>query len=120
MNILVIKNKATITNLNNTQLDIIKDKLSLPNPKYIQVKQIGKSIWGIPKTLNFYMEHKDSLEVPVGFIPTLLDIIPISQSDIVDGRFEALPLKIFKFKGKLYPYQQKAVDSMIDKFRNMG
>lgn len=115
MNILVIKNKATITDLNNTQLGIIQDKLSLPNPKYTQVKQIGKSVWGIQPTLNFYTSHKDSIEVPVGFIPTLLDIIPVSGNNITDGRFKALPLKNFKFKGKLYPYQQKAVDSMIDK-----
>lgn len=115
MKLLVIKNKATIAGLNSTQKQIVRDKLSLTNPKFIQVSQLGKSVFGVPKTLTFWTDHKDSIEVPVGFIPSFLQFVDVKENNIIDGRFEGQSLKNLKFKGNLYPYQEKAVNSMMDK-----
>ena len=115
MPLLVIKNKATITGINNTQKSIIKDKLTIPNPKYIQVVNLGKSVFGVDKEICFYEEHSDSLEIPVGFVPELLEFLPIKPKDLIDGRFEAPPIINWKFSGKLLDYQKGPVATMMTK-----
>lgn len=115
MALLVIKNKATIAGINNTQKSIIKDRLTIPNPKYIQVANLGKSVFGVDKEIYFYEEHPDSLDMPVGFVPELLEFLPIDQKDLIDGRFEAPPIVNWNFKGKLLPFQEEPVATMMDK-----
>ncbi len=115
MALIVIKNQATVAGINDTQKSIIKEKLTIPNPRYEQVVKLGKLSFGITKDIPFYDERPDSLIVPVGFVPTLLEFIPVKPGDLVDARFEAPPIVNWKFKGKLLPYQEKAVDAMVDK-----
>ncbi len=115
MALIVIKNQATIAGINDTQKSIIKGKLTMPNPKYIQVANLGKSAFGIDKDIIFYDERPDSLIVPVGFMPTLLKFIPVKPEDLIDARFEAPPIVNWEFKGKLLPYQEKPVATMMDK-----
>jgi superfamily II DNA or RNA helicase len=115
MPLIVIKNQATVAGINDTQKSIIKEKLTIPNPRYVQVINLGKSSFGIAEDITFYDERPDSLIVPVGFVPTLLKFIPVKPGDLIDARFEAPPIVNWKFKGKLLPYQEKAVASMVDK-----
>jgi superfamily II DNA or RNA helicase len=115
MALVVIKNKATVAGINETQRRIIKEMLTIPNPKYTQVVNLGKSVFGLEKNLFFYEEHADSIDVPVGFVPELLDFLPVAPKDLIDGRFEAPPIVNWKFNGKLRPYQEKAVVAMMDK-----
>lgn len=115
MPLLLIKNQATITGINDTQKSIIKDKLTIDNPKYVQVINLGKSAFGVDKEICFYEERPNSLIIPVGFVPELLKFLPIKPEDLVDARFEAPPIVNWKFKGKLLPYQEKAVTAMADK-----
>ena len=115
MPLIVIKNEATVAGINDVQRTIIKEQLTLTNPKYAQVVQLGKSVFGIDKEISFYTEHPDSLEVPVGFVPTLLGFIKVAPEDLVDGRFEAPPIHGWKFIGKLRDYQERVVNEMMDK-----
>ncbi|KYK22757.1 hypothetical protein AYK24_00585 [Thermoplasmatales archaeon SG8-52-4] len=115
MPLVVIKNQATIAGINDIQQTIIKEKLTIANPKYNQVVQLGKSAFGIDKELHFYTEHPDSIEVPVGFVPTLLGFIKVAPEDLIDARFEAPPIHNWRFNGKLFPYQEKVVNDMMDK-----
>jgi len=89
MALIVIKNKATVAGINNTQKDIIKRKLTVINPKYAQVINLGKSAFGVDREIYFYEEHANSLDVPVGFVPELLEFLPVDPKDLIDGRFEA-------------------------------
>jgi superfamily II DNA or RNA helicase len=115
MVLIVIKNEATITGINDIQKSIIKEKLTIVNPRYTQVVNLGKSAFGINKDIIFYDERPDSLIVPVGFVPTLLKFIPVKPEDLIDARFEAPPIANWKFKGKLLPYQEKVETAMNDK-----
>jgi superfamily II DNA or RNA helicase len=115
MALLVIKNKATIAGINDTQKSIIKSRLTIPNPKYIQVANLGKSVFGVDKEIYFYEDHPDSLDMPVGFVPELLEFLPLQPKDLVDGRFKGPPIVDWKFKGKLLPYQENPVTTMMDK-----
>ncbi len=115
MPLLVIKNQAIITGINDTQKSIIKDKLTIANPKYVQVINLGKSAFGVDKEIYFYEEHANSIDVPVGFVPELLKFIPVKPEDLIDARFEAPLIANWKFKGKLLDYQERAVTAMADK-----
>ena len=115
MALLVIKNQATIAGINHVQEQAIKEKLTLVNPKYSQMTSLGKKPYGISHDLFFYEQHTSSISIPVGFVPTLIDLIGLQAEDIIDDRFNAPPLHGWSFVGKLLPYQAKAVTAMEDK-----
>ncbi len=115
MALIVIKNQATVAGINDVQKGIIKEKLTMPNPRYVQAANLGKATFGVDKDIIFYDERPDSLIVPVGFVPELLDFLPVKPGELIDARFEAPPIVNWKFKGNLLPYQERAVTAMTDK-----
>jgi superfamily II DNA or RNA helicase len=110
--ILLIKNGGYVSGLNTTQINLIKEKLTLQNPKYTQLKKLRKYHLATNEFLFFY-DHveKNTIKIPVGFIPDLLDLFSFEKEDIIDQRVEKkLPFK-FIFKGKLRNYQKDMVDA---------
>lgn len=104
-----ISNKKEITGLSDEQLNIIKEDLTIDNPKYKQAMKYSRyGSTKIPKYLRYYKQLKNTLEVPRGYVPPF----PIAEEDIVDNSMEATvdyPL----FKLQLRETQQEAFSHYI-------
>ena len=88
-----------LSDLSMSEKQSIIKELTLNNPKYHMLKQMGK--WTIePKTLSFYEERGDTIIVPreFGWYPQT------GIADVLDNRITA-PIDFPDFQGKLRDYQ---------------
>lgn len=95
--------------LSDNEKQEIKDTLTISNPLFFKLQNMGKKVWGVEKNLKYYEEDGDVLKVPTGASKSL----PIDPKSIkiVDNRNSSKKIDI-QFKGKLRPYQKDAVDAM--------
>ena len=113
----------TITISHNLQLahvpaeimEILTEKLEFLNPKWLENERMGRWNRGTSKSLRFYDRVGASgLWIPRGFMRQLVLLCRRHKIDYeIDDRRRTLPPKNFSFKGKLRPFQQKAVDEML-------
>jgi superfamily II DNA or RNA helicase len=121
----MLNKKLTITIKNNLRLsdippalrNVLLDKLELANPKWIENARMGRWNRGTPKVLRLYDTVRGGgLWIPRGYIRQL--ILLCRRYNITyrinDQRQSLSPLD-FSFTGKLRPFQQEAVDSMLAK-----
>ena len=104
---ITIRNKILITDLSKEEFIKIKKFLTIDNPLYERLRKMEKSIWGIPKVLEYFEKVSEtSLEIPVGSL-ALLDsnnIIDLSKHKIRDGRSKIKSSLDINFKGTLRDY----------------
>jgi len=116
--LITIQNKILITDLSKEDFFKIKKFLTIDNPLYEKLRKMEKSIWGIPKVLEYFEQLSfTSLEIPVGSL-ALLDsnkILDLSKHKILDGRSKLKTKLNIKFKGTLRDYQQSAVETFKDR-----
>ncbi len=120
---MVQKAPLTITISHNLQLanvpadimEILTEKLEFLNPKWLENERMGRWNRGTSKSLRFYDKVGASgLWIPRGFMRQLVLLCRRHKVDYeIDDRRRNLPPKNFSFKGKLRPFQQKAVDEML-------
>ena len=79
---------------------------------------MGLSLWNIDPTLKFYEEDPQALIVPIGVTSTILQIT--GQTVTQDLRFEASTSLQVEFTGKLYDYQAKAVERLVEQTMAIG
>ncbi|MDX1707272.1 MAG: DEAD/DEAH box helicase [Desulfobacterales bacterium] len=93
------------------------DKLEFVNPKWLENERMGRWNRGTPQSLKFYDKvGANGLWIPRGYIRHLINAC--RRMDIafrLDDRRRRLDPVNFKFKGRLKPFQQIAVDKMLAK-----
>lgn len=88
--------------LSSSQIEKIKEDLTLTNPAYISAKRFSKwNVTRIPQYLTFYDVHKDYMELPLGYslsfkIDTISDLRTVSTVEYP------------QIKIKLRPHQKEA------------
>jgi superfamily II DNA or RNA helicase len=95
---------------------IIKQKLTLNNPKFSEANRMGRYTRGIDPMLYFYEESQDRLTCPRGAATQIFKICRHQGEDIefIDERHTLEPVD-FIFNGKLRPLQRTAVQNCLKK-----
>ncbi len=110
-------NQIKINNISEDLLEIIKQKLTLPNPKWEENNKLGRWNGRTEQLLKFYdIKQNGSVLIPRGYARQFLLLcknfkIPY---ELIDKRrlCEEVP---FRFCGTLKSFQQKAVNAMLVK-----
>ncbi len=110
-----VDTEACLEGATETQKAIIRQKLTIINPKYQAAKRysrwIGKKLK--PK-LYFFNDRQDRLFFPRGFVNRailLCEQVSGARPQIIDNR-RRLPDIDLEFRGTLRPYQQEAVEAV--------
>ena len=114
---ITIRNNLRLSGVSSEFREALIEKLTLPNPKYIENARLGRWNWKTPKELKFYDKvGSDGLWIPRGYIRQLVDCCKQNgiPNKIVDQR-RTLPPVSFTFLGRLKPFQHKAVRVMLSK-----
>lgn len=112
---LTVDSEACLEGATETQKAIIRQKLTIINPKYQAAKRysrwIGKKLK--PK-LYFFNDWEDRLFFPRGFVNQALHLceqVTGTRPQVIDNR-QRLPEIDLTFHGTLRPYQQEAVEAV--------
>jgi len=93
----------------------IKARLTFSNPAFIEAEKMGRWTGNLSERLYFYRADSDGLVIPRGFMSSLEYLA--GQYDtpvkIIDCR-RTLPNACFRFAGQLKPFQDEAVDAMME------
>ncbi len=110
----ILNSKAILTNLNPATIQAVKQRLTMPNPKYAEAEKMNRSTWNIDRELKFYDERADGLVCPRGCAAKLYHLCERMGEDIqiIDNRRTLDPVD-FHFAGELRTLQQQAVDGML-------
>lgn len=113
--IITVKNYAYLKNVPDELAEALVERLSLPNPKWLENERMGRWNYKTPKVLKYYRKSPaGGLRIPRGFLPVLLDIC--AAMDIaytLDDQRLLLPQVDFHFSGKLKDFQHEAVRAML-------
>ena len=90
------------------------DKLTIPNPKWLENARMGRWNRNVPKLLRFFHRYKDTLWIPRGYLRQLIILCRYHNISyrIIDIR-RTLPGVNFSFRGDLKPFQKVAVEKML-------
>ena len=112
-----IQNNLRLTGLPHEFRESLMEKLTFPNPKYLENARLGRYNWKTPKELKFYDKvGKDGLWIPRGYIRQLVNLCKRNRLNfILDDKRRMLPSVNFEFSGELKPFQQTAVRVMMAK-----
>ena len=112
---LVLKNDLELSNIPPQLHKLLTEKLKFPNPKYIENARMGRWNRGVKKELKFYRRLRgNGLSVPRGYIRQLITTCRKLDIDYtLEDRRRILPQVRFVFKGRLRPFQLKAVERML-------
>lgn len=112
---IVISNNLRLSELPALLYQTLTERLTIPNPKWIENERMGRWNRGTPKILRFYDRIKGGgLWIPRGFIRQLILICKRDgiNFEIIDKRL-SIPEVDFNFRGALKPFQEEAVDIML-------
>jgi superfamily II DNA or RNA helicase len=113
--IITISHNLQLSNVPAKIMEVLTEKLEFSNPKWLENERMGRWNRGTPKSLRFYDRVGASgLWIPRGFMRQLVLMCRHHKInyEIVDRRSNLAP-RNFSFKGKLRPFQKKAVDEML-------
>ncbi|MBI5591975.1 MAG: DEAD/DEAH box helicase [Deltaproteobacteria bacterium] len=111
-----ISNQSTVTHCSpETDLEI-RRRLTFPNPAYQENERRGFSTWGIDRLIQCFDSILGGLSFPRGFTGQACRIARKNGEQIqIDDRRRALRDVDFTFAGKLKPFQQEAVEAVLQK-----
>ncbi len=118
MIIITIDNEISINkgSLPDAVTKDIRDQLTFINPQYVKNQKYNRSNQNTPEYLNYLKKKGNNLIIPRGFIYQLIGILKNYNVDYkIINKTRKLPQVDFYFKGKLYDYQQVAVEKIISK-----
>ncbi len=113
MNI-IIGNKLSIQGAPVLFQKALKQRLTLKNPKWLENKYMKRWQRDTKRELRFYERTDNGLIVPRGFSRQLIGMA--RKLDVpyrIDDQRRTLAEVDFKFKGRLRPFQEKAVDDVL-------
>ncbi|MCP3944049.1 MAG: DEAD/DEAH box helicase [Desulfobacteraceae bacterium] len=110
----ILSSQLVLKNISLDTGQIIKEKLTLNNPKFAEAEKRGRYTRGIEPILYFYEESKDSLICPRGAATQIYKIcVDIGEHiEFIDNRRSFEPID-FTFSGKLSSLQFPAVESCL-------
>ena len=112
-----ITNKTRLTNVPDYLSKMIRDRLTLPNPRWIDNNRMGRWNGDTPNKIRCYEnDASGGLFVPRGFTGQVFALCRKAylSIDLVDCTRMLDPVDI-QFKGSLRPYQIKAVKKILTK-----
>ena len=114
---ITISHNLQLANVPPELMAILTEKFELLNPKWLENERMGRWNRGTPKSLRFYDKVGTAgLWVPRGFMRQLVILCRRHHlCYVIEDRRLSLPPRDFSFKGKLRPFQQKAVDAMLSR-----
>ena len=113
---IAISNRLTLSDVPENLYTAIFEKLTIPNPKYLENEKMGRWNGETSKTLRFYEQTESRLMVPRGYIRQLISLSRrFGVEFYLDDQRRVLPETVFTFTGQLKPFQDKAVDTMLQK-----
>lgn len=112
-----LKGNIKITDIGGDVKREIQKALTMDNPKHADAEKMNRWIGDIEAHLRFYSNSENGLIVPRGFIRPLLKIAEKNgiKPDVYDQTWRNPDID-FQFSGKLRPYQQRAVDSVLSRY----
>jgi superfamily II DNA or RNA helicase len=114
---ITISHNLQLTNVPPEIMADLTEKLEFLNPKWIENERMGRWNRGTSKSLRFYDKVGSSgIWIPRGYMRQLI-LLCRRQKILyeIDDRRRSFPPRNYTFKGKLRPFQQKAVDEMLAK-----
>ena len=107
-----MESEGILTDVSAEELKLIKEGLTIINPKWDIASRMNKSLWGVPEKLKYFKNASGaSIIVPIGYVDILQKAFP--DMAVTDNRLtHPLTYKI-PFNGTLYDYQQDAVKDML-------
>jgi superfamily II DNA or RNA helicase len=114
---IILSNNLRLFNIPPEIRTQLMETLTFPNPKWMENERMGRWNRGTPKMLKFFDKVRGGgLWIPRGYMRQLLLLcmregIPY---EIDDQRRTLNPID-FQFDGRLKPFQQKAVNTMMSK-----
>ncbi len=114
---ITISHNLQLENVPSEIMEILTDRLEILNPKWIENERMKRWNRGTPKSLRFFDRVGSSgLWIPRGYMRQLILLCRRHKINYeIDDCRRSLPPKNFSFKGRLRPFQQKAVDEMLAK-----
>ncbi|SMC60324.1 Superfamily II DNA or RNA helicase [Desulfocicer vacuolatum DSM 3385] len=110
----ILNNQVNLLGLKSQTADIIKQHLTLLNPKYEEARKMGRYSGNIPEKLTFFNNIENGLQCPRGFSDQAYRICRQNEDRIkVEDNRRVLPPVDFNFTGTLRDYQDTAVSAMI-------
>ena len=95
-------------------VDEFQERLSFPNPRWLENDKRGYSNWQVPAVLRCYFVQDGRLFLPRGFIRTALWILRENGlANELDDRRRSLPEDNFQFWGKSKDSQLAAVEAAL-------
>jgi len=93
---------------------IIREKLTIQNPAFIEAKKRGRWTGSLEQELRFYQVKSEGLILPRGFVLQLIRLATQTETSwkIIDQR-RTLPTMEFIFTGKPRDYQREAVQDIL-------
>ncbi|MCP3951771.1 MAG: DEAD/DEAH box helicase [Desulfobacterales bacterium] len=114
---IVLKNNLTLRGIDEEVRNLLIEKLTIPNPKYLENARMGRWNRGTPRTLRYYRKlPKCGLRTPRGYLRQM--ILFFRKNDLpyaLEDHRRTLPEMDFQFSGKLKPFQEIAVNKMLQK-----
>ncbi|MDP3283650.1 MAG: ATP-dependent helicase, partial [Desulfobacterales bacterium] len=114
---IIITNNLRLSGIPTQLYQILTERLTISNPKWMENERMGRWNRGTPRILRLYDRIRGGgLWIPRGFMRQLIFLCKQHgvEYEITDKR-RLLPPVDFKFNGSLKPFQDQAVKVMLSK-----
>jgi superfamily II DNA or RNA helicase len=110
----ILDSKAILKDLKSDTAHAIQNRLTMPNPAFLEAEKMGRYTGGIPRALKFFRNTPEGMLCPMGAAVQLYNICLQHGEQIllVNKRHELDPVE-FEFQGTLRPYQEDVVGSVL-------
>ena len=114
---IILTNNLRLSNIPPEIRTQLMKTLTFPNPKWMENERMGRWNRGTPKMLKFYDKVRGGgLWIPRGYMRQLLLLCRRKGITYeVDDQRRTLNAIDFHFDGRLKPFQQKAINTMMSK-----
>lgn len=109
------KAHINLKDLKKTDLNLIKNYLTISNPLFFKLGIISLPTWNVPERLSYYEIGADYISIPLGGAQNLKSVINTKNLQIIDNRFENPKNFKINFTGKLRNYQKTAVNKFMSR-----
>ena len=110
---IIISNEITIKDPTSDIRAWVYDKLKVANPEYSKKIRLGLWVGSTPKEIKLYRASGNDLIVPFGVWNSLASAFPIIETTPKEYRIAANKPVNYNADIKLYDYQEKAVNKLI-------
>jgi superfamily II DNA or RNA helicase len=111
-----LKNKAILQGLRSDTANVVRQRLTMPNPAYADAEKMGRWTGNIEPELRFYEDIPGGLICPRAAAAKLYILCQQHREaiEVADNRLELDPVE-FTFNGTLRPYQQDVVTNVLER-----